>query len=131
MSIRRIRWLLVAAVCASMPGSLHSTQQCGAAFDGGGGGSVNPSPPNSILPVAPTFTQAPGNGRVLLMVWAPARRVVVVRSRAGELLDMAVASPREPLLLRVPAGGALLDLLGTDVVGLPVVPGQALTVVDR
>lgn len=100
------------------------------AFGGGVGGSNPPMPP-LVAPLSPTLQTTPGNGPILLAVSGPGRRVVVLRSIDGRLLDLRVAEAGEALIaaVSVPAEGALLDVLGTDVVGLPVVPGAVVRIV--
>lgn len=95
---------------------------------GGSGGGVNPTPPIGNAPVDPSLSTLPGGGPILLQVLGSGRRVVVLRSRDGRLLRVALLEPGQGASLWVPRDGALLDVLGTDVVGLPVVPGVQLTV---
>lgn len=100
------------------------------AFGGGAGGGNPPLPP-LLAPLAPGLGSAPGAGTVLVAVTGPVRRVVVLRSRDGRLLDLRVKAPGEALVIQasVPGQGAWLDVLGTEAVAVPVAPGSALRVV--
>jgi len=119
--------LLASAPAASpLPDRLVGT---GApALGGAGAGGVNPTPPIGNAPVDPSMSVAPAGGSILLQVLGPGRRVVVLRSRAGELLALRPVEPGQALGLWVPREGALLDVLGSDVVSLPVAPGCRLAV---
>lgn len=127
-----LRRITLAVLWLGMLGGVLAgrTSQTGSlAFDGGGGGGGNPLPPNALAPVAPTFVEVPGRGPLLVTMTGPVRRLVVLRDRTGRLLDLAVTDARGRALLAVPVEGALLDVPGTDVVGLAVAPGGGLALV--
>lgn len=101
---------------------------------GAGGGTLPPVPPQagnnsaSQAPVDPTLSSAP-SGPVLVQVLAGGRRAVIVRDRQGRVLHASMTDQRgRAIVPAVLAQGALLDILGTDCVGLPVAPGVHVVV---
>lgn len=102
---------------------------------GGSGGTLPPVPPlagsnlTSQAPCDPTLT-TPGSGPVLLQVVSRGQRVAVLRSTRGRLLAVALTDEAGRVLFpAVPTDGALLDVLGSDSVGLPVAPWSRVIVV--
>lgn len=124
--------LLSLAALQSSPHASRPGQAAGVvAFGGGaGGGGGTPTPPIGLAPIAPTLDllNDPFVVRVALIADGP--RVIVLRTRDGRLVGVSRLTSGQPAALPLPPDGALLDILGTDVVGLPVAPGQQVTVVD-
>lgn len=129
----RHRWLLALLACLVLcaPAARPSREATpGDVAFGGGGGTVNPVPPIGLLPVPPTLGHNGGYSRFLLQVQAPTARVAVLRTRDGKVIDVVhLDASVVRLAMAVPLEGALLDVLGTDALGVPVVPGITLTVV--
>ena len=103
----------------------------------GGGGDVNPvtpptaTPPGSIAPSVPTMAPPSSTRIVVVKVVSAQRRVLVLRDGTGRLLDVAWTDGRGlAVLVAVPESGAVLDVLGTDVLGLPVQSGSVLRIVE-
>lgn len=94
---------------------------------GGAPGGGNPTPPIGLAPIPPTL----GRGtavRFTLQLMAPAPRFVVLRDTSGRLLHVTRVEGSALLVLPVPAGGAVLDVLGGSALGLGVMPGDRLRV---
>jgi len=132
MLVRRLSMLCVCLLLvAAAPSRVDLTT---IAF--GGGGDVNPvtpptvTPPGSVVPGAGALVPSGPHRVVVLKVVSLTRRLVVVRDLGGRLIGLAFTGDRGLLVIGdIPASGALIDVLGTDAIGIPVLPGQVLTIV--
>ncbi|GEM_PF-2700029 len=95
-----------------------------------GGGSPSPTPPKLVhnlgaplIPVGPVRL-------VLLTASIGERHEIIVRDHRGQVLTRAAFDRNGSAVVDVPVVGGVIDVLGTDALGLPALPGSVIIIVE-